>query len=174
MRRLLLLFAAGLCVAAHASAQSQADPSPAPVPAVAPSSSDAPAPAPEKKVWTNEDVSDLRSTSEISTVGATPAKPGAKRPQPARPGVTGNYQTRIARLENQIPPIDKEMAELQDAISGKATGDAKSSTRPRNVWGGDWNDELQKLQTKKQGLLDQIAALRDEARHHGVAPNTLP
>ena len=68
----------------------------------------------------------------------------------------------------------QQIAEFQDAIDGKPTGDAKTSQRPRSVQADDWNVEMQDLEKKKQDILDQIAALKDEARHQGVPPNTLP
>jgi len=34
--------------------------------------------------------------------------------------------------------------------------------------------ELQQLKAKRENILDRIAALKDEARHQGVPPNTLP
>jgi cell division protein FtsB len=38
----------------------------------------------------------------------------------------------------------------------------------------DWSVEMQQLQAKRDGIEEQINSLRDQARHHGVAPNTLP
>ncbi len=176
MRRLSFVFAsAALLVATGAQSQSSSSSGNAQSNAVpgATSAAAASAGAPTaKKVWTNDDVSDLRADSTISTVGSTGARPAGKtvsKPQNQR-----QYQAQIARLEGQIPVLDKQIAELQDAIDGKPTGDAKSSQRPRNVRADDWNVQMQDLQKKKQDILDHVAALKDEARHHGVAPNTLP
>jgi len=176
----LLVLSAVLCMAAIAQAQSTV-PSPDAVEtshqasgttAVAPANT--PASPAGKKVWTNEDVSDLRTNSPISTVGSTDTKPDAKAKPAPKPRNPRQYQAQIARLEGQIPQLDKQIAQLQDAIDGKPTGDAKSSSRPRNVQADDWNVQMQDLQKKKQDVLDQIAALKDEARHQGVPPNTLP
>jgi hypothetical protein len=137
-------------------------------------SATAPAPAPAKKVWTNEDVTDLRGVAPVSTVGSTDPTGGKKPKQAANNRSPRAYQAQIARLEGQIPSLDAQIAELQAAIDGKPTGDAKTSQRPRSVKADDWNVEMQELQKKKQDTLDQIAALKDEARHQGVPPNTLP
>ena len=67
-----------------------------------------------------------------------------------------------------------QIAQLQSAIDGKPTGDAKSSQRPRGVKADDWSVEMQELQKKRDGILDQISALKDQARHHGVPANALP
>jgi hypothetical protein len=173
--RSLLLLATALSIATTVSAQSQTtgstDTGPAPNQATGTASA---APPAGKKVWTNEDVSDLRTNSTISTVGSTGTKPSAKATATGKPKNPKPYQAQIARLEGQIPPLDQQIAELQDAIDGKPTGDAKTSKRPRSVQADDWNVQMQDLQKKKQGILDQIAAMKDEARHQGVPPNTLP
>jgi hypothetical protein len=179
MRRLSFIFTgAALLIAASARSQSsssppnaqQMNPPPGSTAAVAPSTTAPPA----KKVWTNDDVGDLRADSTISTVGSTGAKPVGKIASTAKPRNQQQFRAQIARLDGQIPALDMQIAELQDAIDGKPTGDAKSSKRPRNVQADDWNVQMQDLQKKKQDILDRVAALKDQARHQGVAPNTLP
>lgn len=180
--RLLVFPAVALFVASAASvARPQTSSSAEPVPAPGQSSSAngsavAPAPAPPagKKVWTNDDVSDLRGDSVISTVGNSDAKPGSKPAPAAKNKNAKPYQAQIERLEAQIPPLDAQIAELQAAIDGKPTGDMRSSQRPRGVKADDWSVEMQDLQKKHDNILDQISALKDQARHQGVAPNALP
>jgi len=127
-----------------------------------------------RKVWTNEDVPTLRGDAPISTVGSTDTKPAGTNKGAAKNPNGRGYQARIARLEAQIPPLDAQMADLQSAIDGKPTGNGSSSQRPRGVKADDWNAELQQLKAKRENILDQIAVLKDEARHQGVPPNTLP
>jgi hypothetical protein len=138
----------------------------------------APAPPASKKVWTNDDVTDLRGESTISMVGQANAKngakPGDKSAANAKNGNAKSYQAQIERLEAQIPPLDAQIAELQAALDGKPTGDGKTSQRPRGVKADDWSVEMQQLQKKRDDTLDKIAALKDQARHQGVPPNTLP
>lgn len=184
MRRLSFIFAgAALLIATGAHSQSSSTPgngqaqSPAPRATPAAEASTPVAPA-AKKVRTNDDVGDLRADSTISTVGSTAGSAGTKSSgktaQTGKPRNQKQFETQIARLEGQIPALDKQIAELQDAIDGKPTGDAKSSRRPRSVQADDWNLQMQDLQKKKQDILDHVAELKDEARHQGVAPNTLP
>lgn len=126
-----------------------------------------------KKVWTNDDVIGLRANSSISTIG----QPAAKQPKNGARQTNSKgkdaawYQGRITRLEAQLPPIDDQIAQLQAALSGQAV----SSVRK---WGGarpdDWRVELDNLQKKHDDIEAQITALRDQARHDGVAPNALP
>jgi hypothetical protein len=182
MRHLSFIFAgAALWIATSAQCQSSSTPgnpppqnSAAGSPAAPASAEPPPVAPPVKKVWTNDDVGDLRADSTISTVGSTGTQTARKSTASAKPKNQQQFQAQIARLEGQIPALDKQIAELQDAIDGKPTGDAKSSQRPRSVKADDWNVQMQDLQKKKQDVLDHIAALKDEARHQGVAPNTLP
>jgi hypothetical protein len=181
--RLFVILMAPLFAAAIAAAQTQgsstestSQASNPPVTATADTNVTAPATAstPQaKKVWTNEDVPTLRGGDPISTFKGNNTKPASAKP------VAGTkngkmFQAQIARLEGQIPPLDAQIAELQSAIDGKPTGDGKTSQRPRGVKADDWGVEMQELQKKRQDILDHITALQDEARHQGVAPNTLP
>jgi uncharacterized protein YukE len=179
--RLLIVVAASLFSAAVPSAAWQNSPSGDPAQssgqsssAAAATSSPTPAQPAAKKVWTNEDVGGLRENAPISTVGSTDAKPSGKPSPGAKNKNAKPYQAQIARLEAQIPPLDSQIAELQAAIDGKPTGDEKTSQRPRSVKADDWNVEMQDLKEKRDQIQDQIAALKDEARHQGIAPNTLP
>lgn len=181
--RLLTFLAAILCVACAATAAraqssssgSSGEAAPAAGQAAATNASTAtPAPPAGKKVWTNDDVTDLRGESVISTVGTTNAKPADQPSLAAKNKVAKPYQAQIARLEAQIPPMDSQIAELQAAIDGKPTGDAKTSQRPRGVKADDWSVEMQELQKKRDGIVEQISELRDQARHRGVPANTLP
>jgi hypothetical protein len=174
--RPLVFLAAVLCMAgAETSARAQSSSSGATAPTTGqPSATATPAPPSGKKVWTNDDVSDLRGESVISTVGSYSTK-AVEKPTPNTKNANAkSYQTQIARLEAQIPPIDSQIAELQAAIDGKPTGDGKTSQRPRSVKTDDWSVEMQDLQKKRDGIVAQIAALKDQARHQGVAPNALP
>jgi hypothetical protein len=172
------LLAAGAATTARAQNTSSGEATPAAGQVSGTNSSPATPAAPaSKKVWTNDDVTVLRGESAISTVGQPNAKTGAKPGDKPGAGKNGNakaYQAQIARLEAQVPPLDAQIAELQAAIDGKPTGDGKTSQRPRGVKADDWSVEMQQLQKKRDNTLDQIAALKDQARHQGVPANTLP
>jgi len=133
-------------------------------------SPDATSQTPPKRVWTNEDLGsshskpDRPSRSQSSANSDAPAKPKSKRDAQW-------YHDQIARLQGQIPPLDKTIAELQAAIDGK------NLNEPIHYGGnriGDWKEQLQQLQTKRQDILDRISSLEDEGRHNGIEPNALP
>jgi hypothetical protein len=153
-----------------ASAQSpQASASSPPVAAAAPPAA--------KKVWTNDDLGDLRDHSVISTFSAASgktAKSGDKSGTPSRNRDAKWYHDQIAKLEAQIPPLDSQIADLQAALDGIPTGDSKTSKRPNGVKGGDWRLEMADLQAKREDVVTRISALQDEARHRGIPAEALP
>lgn len=143
-------------------------------PAGSTSSSQTASSAPAKKVWTNEDVGDLRDRAPISTVGDSAPKTGKPADKAAPPAKGKNakwYVDQIQALEAKIPPLNDRIQQLQAALNG----DQVNSTRQ---YGGvrpdDWRDQLQRLQKQRDDLQAKIAALEDQARHDGVAPNLLP
>jgi cell division protein FtsB len=140
----------------------------------APSSATEPAP---RKVWTNEDVPTLREDSTISTVGSTSgARPASAGTHPNTPGRQDAkwYVDQITKLQAQLPPINQKIAQLEAGIEGKFTGDAQTSTRPKSVTGGSWQQELAQLTKQRDDLEARISTLRDQARHQGIPPNALP
>lgn len=148
----------------------------------APSSSPATAPsqappATPRRVWTNDNLTELRENSEISTVGGTaanPGKAGGKTVAGSKAHDAQWYRDQIVKLEAKLPPLDSQIEQLREAIDGKAMGDGKTSSRPWAVKGDSWAREEAELQNKRDGIAAHIDALREQARHNGVAPNTLP
>lgn len=84
------------------------------------------------------------------------------------------YRDQIVKLQAQLPPLHSQIEQLREAIDGKAMGDGKTSSRPWSVKGDSWAREEAELQNKRDGIAAHINALRDQARHNGVPPNTLP
>ena len=172
---------------AVASAQTQAAPAQANPPSQAPASgpnsqvaenpppSTAAAPdaaTPAKRVWTNDDVGDLRRESAISTVGVANAKPqkSAVTNKVADPETTRSYHDRILALQGKLPPIDAQIADLQGVLNGQTV----NSTRHTSAKIDDWHDELTRLQQQKSDIETKISTLQDEARHKGVPENQIP
>lgn len=179
-RTLALLGAVALAAifspTAHAqNSQPDSPAQPAPAASATPASSPAPATQePAKKVWTNDDVSDLRGSSPVSTVGS--AKPGSGKPTPRNASSAHNkdarsYHDQIARLQAQLPPIDQKIGELQAALSGKQV---KEDRHFGGVKPDDWNAELARLQKQHDDIQSKIAVLEDQARHAGAPANQIP
>jgi hypothetical protein len=160
---LLLMFAAASAI--HAQS--------APAPAQAPASPQSQPQTPQKKVWTNDNLGGSHRRDDDSSATAQPAS-NSDSTAPAKSKSKRDakwYHDQIAKLQAQIPPLDKSIAELQAALDGKTLNE------PLHYGGnriGGWKEQLQQLQTKRQDTLDKITALEDEARHNGVATNALP
>jgi hypothetical protein len=165
-------FAAHLFTFAAASAI-HAQSAPAPAQASVSTQSQSQSQTPQKKVWTNDNLGGSHSQADDSSATAQPAS-NSDSTAPAKSKSKRDakwYHDQIAKLQAQIPPLDKSIAELQAALDGKTLNE------PLHYGGnriGGWKEQLQQLQTKRQDTLDKITALEDEARHNGVATNALP
>jgi hypothetical protein len=139
---------------------------PAPAQASVSTQSQSQSQTPQKKVWTNDNLGGSHSQADDSSATAQPAS-NSDSTAPAK-----SKSKRDAKwYHDQIPPLDKSIAELQAALDGKTLNE------PLHYGGnriGGWKEQLQQLQTKRQDTLDKITALEDEARHNGVATNALP
>jgi hypothetical protein len=132
-----------------------------------PTTPSAPAQQTAPKVWTNDDLGKPATMAPRKVASNShPAKTATTAKKPAV-----NYQAQIQKLQAQLPPIDSQIAELQDAISGKGTSEARKyvGVRPDS-----WPAELDALQKKRADIQSQIDALEDQARHAGVQASTLP
>ena len=161
----MLLFALG------ATSTTRAQTTSAPTQTPAPAQSQPP--TPQKKVWTNDNLGGSQSHPNDTSASAQ-QNPNSSSTAPAKAKSNKGakwYHDQIAKLQAQIPPLDKTIAELQAALDGKTLNE------PLHYGGnriGDWKEQLQKLQAKRQDTLDRIAVLEDQARHDGVATNALP
>lgn len=158
----------------QAASATPATPNPSPA-----ANSSAPAPAlPAKKVWTNEDMGDLRSGSSISTFQNKNGNQNRAARKPAPSAKNGNanwYRAQITKLQGQIPPLDAKIAQLQSAIAGHSVNDPKTSSRPYGgVKPGDWQMQMNQYQQNRDALLAKISVLQDQARHAGVPDNDIP
>jgi hypothetical protein len=187
-RRIFFILATAILIALGAVAtNAQSSPPPATPPA-APAQPDAQNPSPSasapgestpaKKVWTNDELGGAHTQSGAST--PQPAHNANANPHPKTatgPRARGDaqwYHDQIAKLQAKLPSLDAQIAQLQAAIDGEPTGDAKTSARPHAVKAGDWRTEMADLQKQRADLVTKIDALQDEARHVGVPPNALP
>ena len=128
----------------------------------------------DKKVWTNDDVGDLRDHAPISTIGNANAKskPVDRPANPPKGAKSAKwYVDQIQALQAKIPPLNEKIQQLQAALRG-------DQVNPVRTYGGvrpdDWRDQLQRLQKERADIEGKISVLEDQARHDGVAPNLLP
>jgi hypothetical protein len=182
--RWALSFAAAFVLSAISAGalRAQSNPPPAEPPAPTKTEASSAAQTPSKKVWTNDNVKAPEGQPEVSTF--QPENRGTAQPDGKPHGKSAAspknnrdaklYQDQIAKLQAKVPALDAQIAQLQAAIKGDPTGDAKSSTRPRGVKADSWASEIAQLQKQRDDIVDKIAALQDEARHNGVSLTALP
>src|ERR1700751_378768 len=162
----MLLFALGATPTTRAQTTSVPTQTPAPA-------QSQPPPPPQKKVWTNDNVGGSHSQQNN---GSAPAQQNSNSTSmvPAKPKSKKDpkwYYDQIAKLQAQIPPLDKTIAELQAALDGKTLNEPLHYGGERIE---DLEEQILKTQTKRQDTLDKITALEDEARHNGVPTNEIP
>jgi hypothetical protein len=127
-----------------------------------------------KKVWTNDDVGDLRNQSAISTLGSTKPAPAkrAQRPVPPSKGKDATwYRDQIEKLQGKISPLNDQISQLQAALDGHLVDSVRHfyGVRP-----DDWRDQLSRLEKQRDDIQAEISALQDEARRSGIPSNQLP
>jgi len=138
-----------------------------------PSTTTTTAPAAAKKVWTNEDMSEVHRSNAISTFSATNNKPANSKPAGTAKGNKDakQYQDQILKLQAKLPPLDEQISELQATLNG----DTVNSTRHYSGTKiDDWHEELLHLQKEREDITTKISQLQDEARRNGVPPNEIP
>jgi len=188
---MLLFLLAGALAAIPANLQAQAASTPAANQTQTPSTSQAQTPAPaqptQKKVWTNDDIDQLRGEGGLSVVGvgnapapsaAPQQKGGAQPPKPAtaaRPPKEKDpewYKQQLAPLYTQLDRINDEIAAAQSAADGETRGDAGVSLSARAP-AGTPEEQLVQLQKQQQEVQNKIDDLLDMARHNGIEPGAL-
>ena len=132
------------------------------------STAQTPAPKP-KKVWTNDDMSDLHEDpTSVSVVGKKKSsKPENNYRYSPPPGqseyMLKMYRQQLDQLQAQADAIDKQISNLQAAKSGKTV----DSTRTYDPWGGrqgDWDAQIAQLQKRKASIQQQIDSVEEQIR----------
>jgi uncharacterized protein YukE len=168
IRRALVLIAAGIATLSALHPMFAQEAAPNTQPAAAADKKDAPdvKPAPKpKKVWTNDDMGDLRANSTVSVVGNQKknVNPTYYPPAGQTEYAVKMYRQQIDQLQAQVASIDKQIANLQDAKNGKTV----DSSRKYDPWGGkqgDWNSQIEQLQKGRDNVLQQIDSLESRIR----------
>jgi hypothetical protein len=134
-----------------------------------------------KKVWTNDEVSNLGGDGAISVVG----KAGGGDPNPSSNSVqksaTGSnarekqaaaYRDRIHQLNSQLETIDKKIAELRDFKADNSSPSGGIDMH-HGYYMTPMEDQLKQLEEKKKQIQAQIDAVEESARKNGFEPGSL-
>jgi hypothetical protein len=158
----------------------------------APAQSQTPNPPPaQKKVWTNEDIDQLRDQGAggISVMGpaAPPATPSAQQGNPAASGAPAKpakapalpkekdpewYRQQLAPLYAALDRINTQLAAAQAAVDGDSRGEGGVSMNTRAPQGTP-QEQVATLQNEQAQVQARIDALLDMARHNDIEPGDL-
>jgi hypothetical protein len=192
----MALLTAGMMVdAANAEAQSQqgSDPTSA---AAGTSGSGAVAKPKPRKVWTNDDMSEVTGT--ISVVGmpqqkqpitpskisslqpAGPVKASAAKTPDAKtkndsvdPKALAQLREQLQKLQAGIDQLDRQITQLKDASHGNSKNMGVLTSDPSQYSMEPVPDQIKALEAKKASLQGAMDQLLDAARASGIEPGQL-
>jgi len=134
-----------------------------------------------KKVWTNDEVSNVGGEGAISVVGKagggdsnrssnnfqkTATGPGARDKQAAA------YRDRLHQLNNQLETIDKKISQLRN-FKADNTSPSGGINMNHGYYMTPVEDQVKELEEKKKQVKAQIDAVEDQARKNGFEPGQL-
>ena len=134
-----------------------------------------------KKVWTNDEISNVGGNEAISVVGKTgggDSNPPSDNFQKTAPGSVARdkqaatYRDRLHQLNNELEATDKKILQLRNfkadntSASGGINMNHGYSMTPVE-------DQVKQLEEKKKQIQAQIDAVEDQARKNGFEPGQL-
>jgi hypothetical protein len=146
-----------------------------------------PPPAPQQKVWTNDDIDQIRNQGAggISVMGpaapapsATTTQKGTAAAKPAAAPKVPNekdpewYRKQLTPLYEKLDQISQQMATAQAAVDGDSRGDSGVSMGARAP-AGTPQEQVVALQKEQADVQAKIDALLDLARHNDIEPGAL-
>ncbi len=161
-----------LCAEQSASSQQEAQPAQVQKPAPTPQST-ATAPKKPRKVWTNEELSNL-GNSNVSVVG-DPSQKKKNYPSPegsSAATVAAQYREALRKLRADLDLVNKQLTELRTfngdnaSPSGgvKITGSYSMTPIP---------ERIKQLEARQKQIKARLDAVEDDARHRGIPPGDL-
>ena len=134
------------------------------------------------KVWTNDDLEQLRGSAALTvtgteTVAAPPASTeaaggageGAEATEEAPPKEQDPeyWRKRLEPLRNELTEIEQQ---LQRSRSGQGQAGSNSLSLTSDAPGADVADTIRRLERRREEIQREITAIQEEARRLGVPP----
>ena len=176
---LLLLLGGVLPALCRAQSEQQATPPPASQPATPAANSQTPPPAGKtektRKVWTNDEVGDLRGP--VSVVGTKHSVERATQPSQSgaadgRRGKVQRYRAAIATLRKKIDAVDQQIAQYKNFKADNSS--PSGGINPHRGYSMLPPDErVKQLEEKKKQMLTSIEELENQAKKEGIEPGEL-
>jgi hypothetical protein len=127
-----------------------------------------------KKVWTNDNLGEV-SGSAISQVGDVRNGSAAQNASPAKPASlqeVAAFRKQITTLQAQLAGVEKQIADLKSFSKGEAPG-ANGLQMHKRYTMEPVEDQMRKLEEKRNFLASQMDTLQDAARKRGIEPGQL-
>jgi hypothetical protein len=162
---------------AHAQSQSSAA-------APQPTGTSAPQPPPQEqaaplanakpaKVWTNDEIESLPKDRGISVVGKqTPSKASATSRSNSGEKDPTWYRQQIQPLREEIERLDGQIEKTKAFLNGDKVNDP-APIRAYVTVPGNAQDQLKRLEARRQADQTKLDDLLDRARHNGIEPGAL-
>jgi hypothetical protein len=134
-----------------------------------------------KKVWTNDEVSNVGGEAAISVVGKTgggDSNPSSNNLQKtatatgAREKQAGAYRERLHQLNNQLETIDKKISQLRN-FKADNTSPSGGINMNHGYYMTPVEDQVKEWEEKKKQVRAQIDAVEEQARKNGFEPGQL-
>jgi uncharacterized protein (UPF0335 family) len=134
-----------------------------------------------KKVWTNDEVSNVGGDGAISVVGKASAGDSNPSSNSVQKSATGSsarekqaatYRDRIHQLNNQLETIDKKISELRNFKADNSSPSGGIDMH-HGYYMTPMEDQVKALEEKKKQIQAQIDAVEDQARKNGFEPGLL-
>jgi len=134
-----------------------------------------------KKVWTNDEVSNVGGDGAISVVGkagAGDSNPSSSNLQKTAAGSSARekqaaaYRDRIHQLNNQLETIDKKISQLRNFKADNSSPSGGIDMH-HGYYMTPMEDQVKQLEEKKKQIQAQIDAVEDQARKNGFEPGQL-
>jgi hypothetical protein len=133
-----------------------------------------------KKVWTNDEISNVGGDGAISVVGkaAGDSNRSSNNFQKTAPGSgardnqAASYRDRLRQLNNELEATDKKISQLRNfkADNSSASGGINMN---HGYSATPVEDQVKQLEEKKKQIQAQIDAVEDQARKNGIEPGQL-
>ena len=126
-----------------------------------------------RKVWTNENLTEL-SGSGISLIGDAKDSQSRKSSAatPASSQVIASFRKQLAAFQAQLADLDKQIADLKNFSKGEPSHTSGLQIHKRYTM-EPVQEQVLKLQEKRKVLAAQMDSLFDAARKRGIEPGEL-
>jgi hypothetical protein len=150
-----------------------------------PAATNAPAPTPQAqaaplanakpaKVWTNDEIDNLPNNHSVSVVGnRAPQNASSTSKGYSLEKDPGWYRRQLTPLRAEIEKLDGQIEQTKAFLSGEKVNDPPAPFRAYFGVAGNPQDQLKRMEAKRQADEAKIDDLLDLARHNRIEPGAL-